>query len=143
MTADDIQFITTNWQQKNKELKQVRSAVFIEEQHVPENMEWDEFDSQSIHFLVLQNNTAIATARLKPDGQIGRIAVMKNYRRKGIAKKLLTTVISHAKNNNYNMVYLHAQKQAIDFYKQFGFIINGEEFIDANIRHQCMFKNFI
>lgn len=140
MTAEDIQFITTSWEEHNRELKQVRNAVFIEEQHVPKEMEWDEFDNQSVHFLVLHNNNAIATARLKPDGQIGRIAVIKNYRHKGIARKLLTTVILHAKNNDFDMVYLHAQKQTIDFYKQFDFIINGEEFIDAGIQHQAMFK---
>ena len=140
MTLDDIQFISTNWQQNNQEIKQIRTTVFIEEQHVPADLEWDEFDTQSIHFLAFHNNKAIATARLKPDGQIGRMAVVKDYRYKGIGKKLLTTVISRAENTGFSMIYLHAQKKAINFYKQFNFINNGEEFIDAGIKHQAMYK---
>ena len=140
MTLDDIQFISTNWQQHNQEIKQIRTTVFIEEQHVPADLEWDEFDTQSIHFLAFHNNKAIATARLKPDGQIGRMAVVKDYRYKGIGKKLLTTVISRAENTGFSMIYLHAQKKAINFYKQFNFINNGEEFTDAGIKHQAMYK---
>ena len=143
MTLKDIEFITTNWENHNKELKKIRSTVFIEEQQVPEQLEWDEFDSQSTHFLAFHGNQPIATARLKPDGQIGRMAVIKNYRDKGIGSKLLSAVLLEAKNNGYNMVYLHAQKQAINFYKQFQFICNGIEFMDANILHQAMYKNLV
>ncbi|MCK5001813.1 MAG: GNAT family N-acetyltransferase [Gammaproteobacteria bacterium] len=137
---DNIQFITTNWKHSHQALKQIRTCVFIEEQHVPAELEWDEFDAQSIHFLVLHDNNPIATARLKPDGQIGRMAVIKNYRHKGIGTELLTTVLLQAKINGYSMVYLHAQKQAIDFYKQFHFIYNGSEFMDAGITHRAMYK---
>ena len=137
---DNIQFTITNWKQDQQALKQIRTTVFIEEQHVPTELEWDEFDEQSIHFLALHDNTPIATARLKPDGQIGRMAVIKNYRNKGIGTELLTEILLEAKNCNYNMVYLHAQKQATDFYKQFDFIYNGTEFMDAGIVHRAMYK---
>jgi len=137
---DNIQFITTSWKQSRQELKQIRTSVFIEEQHVPTELEWDEFDEQSIHFLALLNNNPIATARLKPDGQIGRMAIIKNYRNKGIGTELLKTVLLQAKNYDYNMVYVHAQKQAINFYKQFNFIHNGTEFMDAGIKHIAMYK---
>ena len=90
----NIKYIDTNWKQHNQELKYIRTTVFIEEQLVPKKMEWDEFDTQSVHFLAFDNKTAIATARLKPDGQIGRMAVIKKYRNKGIGKKLLSTVLS-------------------------------------------------
>jgi len=137
---DNIQFITTSWKQSRQELKQIRTSVFIEEQHVPTELEWDEFDEQSIHFLALLNNNPIATARLKPDGQIGRMAIIKNYRNKGIGTELLKTVLLQAKNYDYNMVYVHAQKQAVNFYKQFNFIHNGTEFMDAGIKHIAMYK---
>ena len=137
---DNIQFITTNWKQSLQALKQIRTRVFIEEQHVPAELEWDEFDEQSTHFLVLHDNNPIATARLKPDGQIGRMAVAKEYRNKGIGTKLLSTVLLQAKNNGYNMVYLHAQNKAINFYRKFDFITNGSEFIDAGILHKAMYK---
>ena len=137
---DNIQFITTNWKQNHQALRKIRTRVFIEEQQVPAELEWDEFDEQSIHFLALDDNKAIATARLKPDGQIGRMAVIKEYRNKGIGKKLLSTVLLQAKNDGYNMVYLHAQNKAINFYKKFNFITNGSEFIDAGIMHKAMYK---
>ena len=137
---DNIQFITTSWEQSRKELKQIRTIVFIKEQHVPTELEWDEFDEQSTHFLVLHDNKPIATARLKPDGQIGRMAVIKDYRNKGIGTELLKTVLLQAKNDSYNMVYLHAQNQAINFYKKFDFIHNGTEFMDAGIMHRALYK---
>ena len=137
---DNIQFITTNWKQNHQALRKIRTRVFIEEQQVPAELEWDEFDEQSIHFLALDDNKAIATARLKPDGQIGRMAVIKEYRNKGIGKKLLSTVLLQAKNDGYNMVYLHAQNKAINFYNKFNFITNGSEFIDAGIMHKAMYK---
>ncbi|MCW8922236.1 MAG: GNAT family N-acetyltransferase [Gammaproteobacteria bacterium] len=137
---DQIQLITTPWKQNQRALKQIRTTVFIEEQHVPVELEWDKFDDQSIHFLVLHDNKPIATARLKPDGQIGRMAVIKNCRNRGVGSKLLSTILQEAKDNGYSMVYLHAQKNAINFYSQFNFIQNGTEFIDADIKHRAMYK---
>jgi len=140
---NDIQFVITNWKQSKQELKQIRTDVFINEQHVPVELEWDEFDEQSIHFLALYNNKAIATARLKPDGQIGRMAVTKEQRNKGVGTQLLTEILLQARKNGYNMVYLHAQKKAIGFYERFNFIKNGAEFIDAGIAHRAMYKLLI
>ncbi|MFC1589262.1 GNAT family N-acetyltransferase [Pseudomonadota bacterium] len=141
MVIENIEIIPCSWEDRQKELKQIRQTVFIEEQQVPEELEWDEFETQSTHFIVYDGSTPVATARLKPDGQIGRMAVIKNYRNKGIGKKLLSAVILHAKNNGYSMIYLHSQKHAIRFYEQFGFMPNGSEFVDADILHQAMYKN--
>lgn len=137
---EGLQIITTDWAQHSRQLREIRTAVFIDEQHVPADLEWDEYDAQSVHFLALHNNQPIASARLKPDGQIGRLAVIKSHRHQGIGKKLLATVLLHAEKNGYRMVYLHAQKQATDFYKQFGFIYTGHEFTDAGILHQAMYQ---
>lgn len=140
--SEELQIITTTWAQHSPQLREIRTAVFINEQHVPADLEWDEYDTQSIHFLALLNNQPIATARLKPDGQIGRMAVIKSHRHQGIGKKLLASVLSYAEKNGYRMIYLHAQKQAADFYKQFGFIYTGHEFTDAEILHQAMYQQF-
>lgn len=137
---NEFRFTNTDWQENNLALKQVRIAVFIEEQKVPIELEWDDFDKQSTHFLVMHNDIAIATARLKPDGQIGRMAVVKNYRNKGIGKKLLGEILLFAQKNNYKLVYLHAQHQAVNFYEKFNFILNGVEFMDAGIKHIAMYK---
>lgn len=137
---NDIHIINTSWQQSYQVLKKIRTTVFIEEQQVPSELEWDEFDQQSKHFLAFFKNIPIATARLKPDGQIGRMAVLEDYRHQGVATKLLKTVLSLAKKDNYKLVYIHAQIQVIEFYKKFDFIDNGTEFLDAGIMHRAMFK---
>ena len=138
--TDNIQIITTDWKQSRQELVHIRTRVFIKEQLVPAELEWDEFDEQSTHLLAFHDDNPIATARLKPDGQIGRMAVIRNYRNRGIGTKLLTKVLLQATNTDYSMVYLHAQNQAIDFYNKFNFIHNGTEFMDAGIKHRAMYK---
>jgi len=127
-----------DWQEERDELADIRRKVFIEEQNVPEDMEWDEYDETSTHFLARLDDKAIATARLKPDGQIGRMAVLADYRDKGIGKKLLQFVLQDANNKNINTIYLHAQVTAIPFYEKQGFITHGEIFYEADIPHREM-----
>lgn len=127
--------VQTSWAISRTELSSIRRRVFIDEQRVPEADEWDEHDESSQHWLVYDNNgLAVATARLKPDGQIGRMAVLEAYRGQGVGAQLLHAVLDTAKQQ-LTTVYLHSQTHAIDFYKQFGFHTVGEEFMDAGIPH--------
>jgi len=129
----------TRWDKDQENLSQVRRSVFIGEQQVPEELEWDEFDNISIHVLVTdKNNQTIATGRMKPDGHIGRMAVSKNYRKTGIGSAILKALIKEAINRHLNSVYLHAQTTAIPFYEKHGFKISSEEFMDAGIPHKSM-----
>ena len=144
----DISDVSTNfrvsladWAKDKSILREIRKVVFIEEQSVPAELEWDEFDKNSTHYLVTDNKNPIATGRLKPDGQIGRMAVIKSHRRLGAGSALLDFIIDHAKQSELEKVYCHAQVDAIDFYLQKGFEVTGEEFLDAGIPHQAMFKN--
>ena len=118
----------------------LRLKVFIEEQKVPIELEWDEHDASSTHFLAILNGKAVAVARLKSDGQIGRMAVVKEYRNRGFGSQLLQFVLRHAAKTNMNTVYLHAQTTAIPFYEKHGFAISSEIFYDANIAHRSMLK---
>ena len=128
-----------DWEDEQAALGEVRRKVFIEEQQVPEELEWDEFDQTSIHILAVdKHNNPIATGRLKPDGQIGRMAVLKEWRNKGIGQAILQTLIRLATDKHYPPLYLHAQVTAIPFYEKSGFIINSEEFMDAGIPHKTM-----
>jgi len=131
--------IHTSWKKHHKELSEIRRIVFIEEQHVPEELEWDEFDEKSHHVLALDNNnTAIGCGRIKPGGQIGRMAVLKDWRNKGVGNAILEALLSHAIKSDLNEVYLHAQLTAIEFYEKAGFIVNSNEFMDAGIPHKTM-----
>lgn len=129
-----------DWKIDNKDLAQIRRKVFIEEQNVPASMEWDEYDELSTHYLVTLENKAIACARLKPDGQIGRMAVLVDYRNQGIGNSLLQLVLQNAIEKNFKQLHLHAQVSAIPFYKKHGFNILGDIFFEANIPHSRMLK---
>lgn len=140
MSTDNIKIISSSWPKHVDELKKIRRHVFIEEQHVPEELEWDEYDESSVHFLAIHDDRAVATARLKADGQIGRMAVLARYRQQGIGSRLLAFILKFAASKNLEQVYLHAQTSAIPFYEKHGFITQGAIFYEANIPHRGMLK---
>jgi len=139
MTLTELTIRITDWQKDSTALSDIRRRVFIEEQAVPEDMEWDEHDLSSSHFLVSDGNKPIACARLKSDGQIGRMAVLPPYRSKGIGTILLLFIINSARESGHSELTLHAQVTAIIFYQKQGFSCNTEIFYDANIPHRGMF----
>jgi len=128
------------WHEMKNHLRHIRTLVFIEEQKVPEDMEWDEFDQTCVHVLTKINNEYIATARLLGTGQIGRMAVLKPYRKTGIGSKMLVKLLSIAEAKNMKTVFLNAQIDAINFYKKFDFEEEGGVFDDAGIPHKKMTK---
>ncbi|MDH5767324.1 MAG: GNAT family N-acetyltransferase, partial [Gammaproteobacteria bacterium] len=75
---------------------------------------------------------------IKSDGQIGRMAVLKEWRNQGVGKLLLDALLNYAKKSAYPEIYLHAQLTAIPFYEKSGFIIHSDEFMDAGIPHKTM-----
>ena len=132
------------WSVEENRLKRVRFSVFIEEQGVAQEEEWDEEDINSRHFLAVDDaDRPIGTARLTPDGQIGRMAVVKELRGNGIGKTLLKLAINGAKNAGFTTVFLHAQEHAIDFYKQEQFVEEGKLFMEAGISHRLMTKQLL
>jgi predicted GNAT family N-acyltransferase len=135
-----IHFADWNKPDDKKNLSSIRRSVFIEEQKVPESLEWDEDDNSAKHYLVFYKDKAIAVARLKPDGQIGRMAVLPDYRNKGIGSALLQFILKNIETTSLNQVFLHAQTTAIKFYERQGFISHGEIFYEANIPHRKMLK---
>ena len=109
-----------------------------------EEEEWDEEDINSRHFLAVDDaDRPIGTARLTPDGQIGRMAVVKELRGNGIGKTLLNLAINGAKNAGFTTVFLHAQEHAVDFYKQEQFVEEGKLFMEAGISHRLMTKQLL
>lgn len=140
MLKDSVEIGIADWHTERISLAKIRQRVFIEEQNVPEDMEWDEHDNSSTHFLATLDDKDVATARLKTDGQIGRMAVLAEYRNKGIGSKLLQFILLTAKQQNLNKTYLHAQVSAISFYKKHGFTACGHVFYEANIPHREMSK---
>ena len=127
---------------KTPGIKAVREQVFIQEQHVPEELEWDEHDAKAIHVVALDtNDQVIGTARLLNDGHIGRMAVLAAWRNNGIGSAMLEKLLLLAQQRKLSKVFLHAQTAAIGFYENHGFRTLGEEFMDAGIPHRYMEKD--
>lgn len=133
--------IRANWQNHESALRAVREAVFITEQHVPEALEWDEFDADSIHFLAQdEQENAVGCIRLLPSGQISRLCVLEGLRSHGIGGRLLQLAEDEARSQGMTEVFLHAQTQACHFYEAAGFTVNGGIFLEADIPHRQMTK---
>jgi predicted GNAT family N-acyltransferase len=116
--------------------------VFVQEQGVPEELELDEFDSSADHALAYIQNQCVGTARLilRSDGraQIGRMAVLREFRQKGVGRQLLRALILLGKSRGIVEFELHAQVSAISFYEKLGFIPHGEVYDEAGIPHRNM-----
>ena len=131
-----------NWMDDKKVLSEIRHQVFVQEQNVPEEMEWDDYDESSIHYLATIDNRVVAVARLKPDGQLGRMAVLAKFRHQGIGSSLLRFILLDIQDKGLSDIYLHAQVSAISFYQKHGFKENGGVFYEANIAHRKMLLEY-
>jgi predicted GNAT family N-acyltransferase len=129
----------TCWQRDTGRLSAIRRTVFIEEQGVPEALEWDEHDASALHWLaVLADGTAIGCARLLPDGQLGRMAVLPAWRGSGVGRALLTAAMRAARAAGHVSLRLSAQIHAVGFYAAAGFIAEGAVYEEAGIPHVAM-----
>jgi predicted GNAT family N-acyltransferase len=128
-----------NWIATRDKLRALRRAVFIEEQHVPEELEWDDADELAYHVLAMsEEGEPIGTGRLKLDGQIGRMAVAHNWRRCGVGAAILQSLLGLARKEGCTIVRLHAQTHAVPFYAKYGFTAVGDVFDEAGIPHRMM-----
>ena len=127
------------WNASEKMLRAIRTTVFVEEQGVPQELEWDGLDEHAYHVMAFAaDGTPIGTGRLLQDGHIGRVAVLKEWRGKGVGKALLDMLLVLANRMGYDEVRLHAQTRVLDFYLQRGFTPEGKEFMEAGIPHILM-----
>jgi len=132
----EIHVIKADWADHQKTLQKIREVVFIEEQEVPRDIEWDGQDADSTHFLALNEfGQHIGCARLLRAGQIGRMAVLKDHRGTGVGAKLLEAAVEEGKAQGFERLYLHAQSYAQEFYRRGGFLPYGDEFEEAGIPH--------
>ncbi len=121
------------------ELRAVRESVFVQEQGVPLELEWDDLDPVSQHFIARDDaGSAIGTARLTPEQHLGRMAVLSTWRGRGVGDALLRTMLARATELGWSKLALHAQSHAIAFYARHGFLPAGARFDEAGIEHQAM-----
>jgi len=128
-----------DWAADAMRLGEIRRAVFVVEQRVPEDEEWDGLDASCRHVIALERDgSTIGTGRLLPDARIGRMAVLKPWRGRGVGSALLRELIALAREAGFAETRLHAQTHALDFYRKHGYTPLGEEFFEAGIPHYEM-----
>ncbi len=128
-----------DWDSDRKLIRRIRHEVFVIEQEVEPELEWDGKDPDCIHALAgLADDEMVATGRLQPDGKIGRMAVLAPFRRQGLGDAILARLVEAALQSQMAGVYLHAQTHAMPFYERHGFHAEGPEFDEAGIPHRLM-----
>lgn len=128
-----------DWDAAREWASPIRFRVFVDEQSVPAEIELDEHDAQSMHALArLQGGEVVATGRLLPDGHIGRMAVLREWRGRGIGGELLEGLVGEARRRGLREAVLSAQSHAIAFYLLHGFRPEGAEYVEAGIPHRLM-----
>ncbi|HTS52647.1 MAG TPA: GNAT family N-acetyltransferase [Burkholderiales bacterium] len=131
-----------DWNRDRHRLRRIRSAVFVDEQRVPPELEWDGLDQSCLHVLAEDSHgTPIGTGRLLPDGHIGRMAVLPAWRRSGVGGAMLSELLRFALAQGLTEVVLNAQAHALGFYARYGFVPEGDAFLDAGIEHRRMRRN--
>ena len=134
MNRQDYSIGLVTWQDAADELSAIRHRVFIDEQKVPPELEWDGLDASAMHVMARSmDGDAIGTARLLPGGQIGRMAVLRRWRGIGIGTAMLQCLIAHAAEKE--RLFLNAQTSAESFYRRNDFETEGEIFMEAGIPH--------
>lgn len=124
------------WHTDQDDLRFIRTEVFVREQNVPEDMEWDDLDEQSYHVLAQdREKKAVGCGRLTADGHIGRMAVLQPQRGHGIGQTILKILMGVARDRGFGVVALSAQINAVPFYEAHGFRVEGDEYEEAGIPH--------
>lgn len=131
------------WEALREQAQAIRYQVFVVEQGVPVELEWDDMDALCLHAVASDaSGRAVGTGRLLPDGHIGRMAVLPEYREAGIGGAILRALMKAARTRGDHAVVLNAQVHAQGFYARCGFVAEGEVFMEAGIPHQTMRHEF-
>ena len=139
----DFRVLRVEWAREQARLSSVRRRVFIEEQGVPEALEWDaaDADAGTMHLLAMdRDGRAIGCARVLADGHIGRMAVLQGWRGRGVGRALLAAALNAAKARGHSVVKLSAQTHAAGFYARAKFSVVSEVYQEAGIAHVAMEK---
>jgi predicted GNAT family N-acyltransferase len=115
--------------------------VFVREQGVPNEIELDADDPTAIHLIAFAGARAVGTARIvfrQRSAKIGRMAVLKSHRMRGVGRQLLKRAVTVARRRRPKTIYLHAQVGVIGFYEKMGFESRGPVFEEAGIAHRKM-----
>ena len=135
----DITLQHIDWRRGEASIRAVRHAVFVQEQGIPAQLEWDGADSACQHVLAVDaRGAAVGTGRMQADGHIGRMAVLADWRGQGVGSRMLVSLMDRAREMRLPSVWLTAQATAVPFYLKHQFVAEGDEFVEAGIVHRRM-----
>ena len=135
MVTGPVSIRMSNWLQDRDILLGIRCAVFVDEQGFPAELETDETDPSAWHALAEFDGMPVATARCSVDGQIGRVAVLRTFRDRGIGGALLQALVREVTVQGISELYLNAQLPTVRFYSRYGFVVTGPGFMDHGVEH--------
>lgn len=140
-SLDRLQIRLALWKRDSTAIRSVRNTVFSDEQGIAEALDFDDRDYECVHVLAwIGDGEAIGTARMLPDGHVGRLAVHKQWRGQGVGTRLTGYLTDLARDRGFAEIYLHSQAQAAGFYARLGFEARGETFMEAGIEHVLMVR---
>lgn len=125
-----------------KAIRAIRRTVFTGEQHVDPAIDFDGQDALAMHALARVDDMPVGTGRMLGDGHIGRIAVLREYRGRGIGTQIIRALLDRARQEGLPRVYLGSQMHAVGFYEKLGFTTYGLPFMEAGIEHISMELRF-
>ena len=123
-------------------LFKLRKKVYVEELNVPSELEFDEYDETAFHFVVEIDELIVGTARLVIsgfNGNIGRVCISKDFRRKGLGTKLIKSIIDVSIDIGLHRLIVEAKVKAIPFYEKIGFVADGNQYLEVGVPHKKMF----
>jgi len=140
-SVDTLQVSLADWETDSAAIRAVRNTVFSDEQGISESLDFDGRDPECVQVLArVGDGEIVGTARMLPDGHVGRIAVHKAWRGKGVGTRLVESLTEVARDRGFGEIYLHSQAQAADFYTRLGYEIQGDTFMEAGIEHVLMVR---
>ncbi len=140
-SLEPLQIRLAGWEQDSTAIRAVRNAVFSVEQGISEILDFDGRDRECVHVLAqVGEGEIIGTARMLPDGHVGRIAVHKQWRGRGVGTRLVEHLTKVARERGIAEIHLHSQVQAAEFYSRLGFEARGDRFMEAGIEHVLMVR---
>lgn len=141
MEAGQFAVGEVRFDEREAEIRGIRTAVFTEEQGIDPGIDFDGSDPECVH-VIARNATgsAVGTARMSGDGHIGRMAVLQAYRRQGVGRAMVEALLAAAGKRGLKTVRLNSQVQAVEFYQALGFEKSGRPFMEAGIEHICMVR---
>jgi predicted GNAT family N-acyltransferase len=141
-----IETIVAKTDEQIQDALKIRTEVFVVEQQISKDLEFDGLDDESFHFVAYDGEQPIAAGRLREidsTGKVQRICVRKDYRGKQIGNDIMHLIHKTAKENGIHQLVLHAQESAIPFYEKLGYHISSDIFYEAGIPHAEMKLTFI